>query len=292
MTRPARYAGPELYTADLLEAFAGGAHADYLAGRRALRPRLARALALAALRPGLDVVDIGTGRGEAAGHAMRRGAQVTALDFSPGGLVLARQTIGSRRRPGAPPAGLLSAEAMALPLASASADRVLLLDVIEHLRPDHAALALTEIRRILRPGGYVVIHTLPNRWALALCYPALRLAVPGLPAGPRSEYERSVHVNEQDPASLMRVLATAGLAARVWPEEWTTRQARWGAGLHYPDKARRAGYPWLARPVVRRWASWAMATPARWLLANDLFALAWRPEGPAPPDNGRFRPVH
>lgn len=291
MSAAARYAGPGLYTAELLEAFTGGAHADYLKGRRALRPRLARALALAALRPGLDLVDVGAGRGEAAEHAARRGAHVTALDFSPGGLRLARATLGRRRHAGQR-TSLLAAEAMVLPLASASTDRVLLLDVIEHLRPDHAALALAEIRRILRPGGYVVIHTLPNRWALALCYPLLRLALPGLPRGPRSEYERAVHVNEQDPASLARALTAAGLAGRVWPEEWTTRQARWGSGLRYPDATRRAAYPWLARPGVRRCARWAMATPARWLLANDLFALAWRPDGPPPPSGGRFRPVH
>jgi ubiquinone/menaquinone biosynthesis C-methylase UbiE len=286
-TRPE--AGPALYSAGLLQAFAGGAPAGAGPGPAPLRPRLARALALADLRPGLAVVDVGAGRGEAAERAARRGARVTALDFSPGSLALTRS-----RQPGGglrPAPALLAADATALPLASGSADRVLFLDVLEHLAPGRAALALAEIRRILRPGGYVVVHTLPNRWALAAAYPVLRLAVRALPAEPRSAYEQVVHVNEQDPRSLAAALSAAGLCNRVWVEEWTTRQAAWGRGWRYPDATRRVGYPALATPRARRWARWLMATPARWLLANDLFALAWRPEGPPPPAAGRFAPV-
>jgi SAM-dependent methyltransferase len=289
MTAPGRAPGARHYSAGVLEAFAGGAHAEYLAGRRSLRPRLARSLALAALRPGLVVVDVGAGRGEATTHAARRGAHVTALDFSPGSLTLTRATVD---RAGGAGVGLVAADATALPLPAASADRVLLLDVLEHLTRDQAAATLAEIARVLRPDGYLVIHTLPNRWALALAYPALRLLCPGLPAQPRSAYERTVHVNEQDPWLLHRALTAAGLDHRVWVEEWSTRQAAWGQGLAYPDRTRQLGYTWLAQPGARRAGRLAMVTPARWLVGNDLFAIAW-PSGMArPPVIGRLRPVH
>lgn len=288
---------PALYSAALLEAFAGGEHAAFLArGGRPLRARLARALALADLRPGLDLVDIGCGRGEAAVHAARRGARVTAIDFSPGSLALTRRTAGllarSRRgRPCAPPR-LLRAEAAALPLPDGSADRVLLLDLVEHLHPWQLAGLLAEAKRILRPGGYVIIHTLPNRWALALAYPLFRCLAPALPADARSSYERAVHVNEQSPRSLARALAEAGFSARVWVEEWSTRQAARARRHRYPDPLREAGYPVLARPAVGRWSGRLMRTPLRWCLGNDLFALAWRPGEPGPPAVGRFRPLH
>lgn len=281
-----------LHGADLLIEATGGAHGAFEAsGGRRLRPRLARALALAALAPGLRVVDVGSGRGEAAAHALRRGAVVTVVDYSPSGIRLARRTVrrvAAARGDQALPA---LADATRLPVADASAERVLLLDVVEHLQPWQLRLALMEIRRILQPGGYVVIHTLPNRWALTWAYPFLRVAAPGLPADPRSAYERVVHVNEQDPRSLARSLAAAGLAARVWVEDWTTRQAAWSQGLTYSDVQRRVAYPILARPAVRRVLRLAMGSPARWLVANDLFALAWRPDGPAPPLAGRFRPL-
>jgi SAM-dependent methyltransferase len=280
--------GPAYYDASALAAYAGGAHAEYLDGTRGLRPRLARSLALAGLRPGLEVVDLGAGRGEATAHAARRGARVTALDFSPGSLGLTRETV--RRRAGVP-VRLLAAEAGALPLPTASVDRVLFLDVLEHLGRAQAADALAEIARILRPTGYAVIHTLPNRWALACAYPILRLAWPQLPAQPRSAYERAVHVNEQSLWSLRRALGAAGLAHEVWVEEWSTRQAVWGSGLAYPDRTRRLGYTMLARPAARRCARLAMTSPLRWWVGNDLFALAWPAHAGGPPPLKCLRPV-
>lgn len=314
-----------LYSAELLARFAAGEHSDFLAaGGRPLRPRLARALALARLRPGLAVVDIGCGRGEAAAYAARRGARVTALDYSLGGLGLARQSaeavrpawrgedqavgsacqverqtvgqasqverqaVGSASQDANPalalpnrgvPVRLAAADATALPLANESADRVLLLDVVEHLRPWQMGALLAEVRRILKPDGYVIIHTLPNHWALNFAYPLLRLAVPSLPRSARSDYERAVHVNEQDPRSLARALRESGMAAHVWVEEWSTVHAARGRRRGYPDAARALGYPVLRRAWVERAARWAMRTPLKWVVANDLFAVAWPPGG-------------
>lgn len=285
---------PGLYSRAILEAFAAGEHAAFLAaGGRPLRPRLARALALADLGPGLRVADIGCGRGEASAHALRRGAAVTALDFSRDGLELTRETarhmLGERA---AAKLALLQAEASRLPLASASMDRVLLLDVVEHLRDWQLAALLGEVRRVLAPGGLVVIHTLPNRWALDIGYPLLRRLLPGLPADPRSAYERAVHVNEQSPWQLRDSLREAGLGGRVWLEEWTTRHARRGGNRDYPDPARRLGYPQLARPLARRLGRLAMRSPLRVVAANDIFALAWRADAPPAGPRPRWRPVN
>jgi len=270
------------YDAALLSRFAGGEYEAYVAaGARALRPRLARALQLARIGPGMTVVDVGCGRGEAAAHAARAGARVLALDFSPGALALTARTAAA----GGAVVARAAAVAERLPLADACADRVLLLDVAEHLQPWQLAGALAEIRRILRPGGYVVIHTLPNRWALAVAYPILRRLSPDLPAEPRSDYERAVHVNEQSPRSLRRALRDAGLRARVWVEEWTTEHAERADGRRFPDALRSRGYPALRRPLVRALAAAAMRSPLRPLVGNDVFALAWA--GERPPDLGR-----
>ncbi len=290
-TRPV---SPRLYSRAILEAFAAGEHAAYLAaGGRPLRPRLARSLALAELRPGLRVVDVGCGRGEAVAHAARRGCRVLALDFSRDGLELTRETarrvLAPRERSAI---ALLQAEADRLPLGDGSVDRVLLLDLVEHLRPWQLAALLGEVRRVLTPGGLAVIHTLPNRWALDWGYPLLRLALPGLPATPRSAYERAVHVNEQTPRDLRRALGRAGLAGRVWLEEWSTRYAQRGQGRPYPDRPRQQGYPQMARPLARRLARLAMRSPLRHLAANDIFAVAWPNTGRTPPPAPRWRPVN
>jgi SAM-dependent methyltransferase len=185
----------------------------------------------------------------------------------------------------------LAADATALPIATAAVDRVLLLDIIEHLHPWQVSSLLDEVKRILRPSGYVVIHTLPNRWALAAAYPLLRLWAWRLPADARSRYERAVHVNEQDPLGLRRTLQRAGLTARVWVEEWTTVYAARGRGRDYPDRTRSEGYEVLRSSTVRLVAGAAMRTPARWFVGNDLFALAWKQGHPGPPATGRFAPL-
>ena len=263
---------PGLYSARLLERFAGDGHAAFVSsGGHVLRPRLARSLELADLVAGLHVVDVGSGRGEAAARAAAAGCRVTAVDWSRDALALTGRAARAVR------AEVVSAaaDATALPLADGCADRVLLLDVIEHLCPEDVAATLAEARRILDPGGYVVIHTLPNRWSLAVGYRVLRLLARDLPGDPRSGYERLVHVNEQDPWRLKRSLTAAGLASRVWVEEWSTCHAAGAGGSRFPDRARAEGYPVLRRRWVRTVAGLTMRGPARWLVANDIFAVAW-----------------
>lgn len=274
---------PALYSRELLLTFSGEEYADFLAAAgRQLRPRLARALELANLSSGAHVLDIGCGRGEITLHAARRGATVTAVDFSADCLQLTTQTLKLGPPSARDRVHLARTDATALPVPDRSVHRVLFLDVAEHLHPWQLRRTLAEIRRVLAPGGYVVIHTLPNRWALDWGYRLLRHLRPALPAEPRSAYERRVHVNELDPVRLSHVLIEAGLESRVWLENWTTAQARWGGGRHFADPLREGVYPLLRRRWVRSLAAILMRTPLRLAMANDLFAIAWPQGYPAP----------
>lgn len=312
MSRPAPVP-PALYSEELLLAFTGGDYAAFLrSGGAALRPRLRRSLGLAALRLGLRVLDLGCGRGEVALHAAARGARVWALDYSPDCLRLTARTLAL-----APPAvrarvELVQADATALPLPSGSVDRVLMLDVVEHLHPWQLARALREVRRVLRPTGWLVVHTVPNRWALRYGYPLLRVLRPDLPADPRTAYERQVHVNEQDPVGLRQLLRRCGFTPRVWLENLTVEQAAWRArhaaepaptpppAAAAPREAERGSpavllaanhaaappealgnddvrvgaYPLLRRPLLRGLVRLAMATPLCAIAANDIYAVA------------------
>ena len=267
---------PERYSEELLLTFSGQEVRDFLASRgEVLRPRLARSLELAALEPGMRLLDIGCGRGEAILHALRRGAEVVGVDYAEDSLRLAARTLRlaspeERRR-----ASLGRADAIRLPFADGAFARVLMLDLVEHLHPWQLHPALGEARRVLRPGGVLVLHTLPNRWALRCGYPLLRLLWPRLPASPRSPYEEEVHVNEQDLVSLKRGLREAGLDAAVWLEAWTTVHATWQAGRRFADELREVGYPLLRRPSLRILTALLMRTPLRLILANDLYAIAW-----------------
>ena len=154
-----------------------------------------------------------------------------------------------------------------------------MLDVVEHLHPWQLELALREVRRVLRPDGWLVVHTVPNRWALQYGYPLLRLVRPSLPRNPRTAYERQVHVNEQDPLGLWRLLRRCGFASRVWLENLTVEQAAWRATFDDgralgADDVRGGAYPLLRSALARRLARLALRTPLALVAANDLYAIA------------------
>ena len=98
------------------------------------------------VRPGMTVVDVGGGRGIYHPLFKQRGAKVIGVDRS----------IGMAREAGA---GCLSVvgDAQALPLPDAICERVVCNHVLYHV-PDQG-LAMRELRRIVRPGGRVVIAT-------------------------------------------------------------------------------------------------------------------------------------
>jgi ubiquinone/menaquinone biosynthesis C-methylase UbiE len=102
------------------------------------------------------VVDVGCGTGWYAAGLHRgcpdlAGLLVVGVDLSAGMLAAARAA-------GAQP--VLQADATRLPIADASVDVVATRGVLHHL-PDPAA-ALAEWRRVLRPGGAVVISSEPT----------------------------------------------------------------------------------------------------------------------------------
>jgi len=247
-----------------------------------LSPRMARSLALADLGPGMQVLDMGCGRGEIALHAAKRGVEVVGIDYSADCLRLSRRTLQVASEGGRARVALGRADATALPFADGAFDRVFMLDLVEHLYGWQLSRALRETHRVLSPKGYLILHTLPNRWALRYGYPLLRLLLPRLPRNPRTDYEPEVHVNEQDILSLKRSLDEAGLSSKVWLENLTVEQAAWhGAGTEFTD-IRGGAYPFLRHPLVRAVVFLLMRTPLKLIVANDIYAIAWRPDGEEP----------
>jgi len=122
----------------------------WFVGRRELvRGLLGRHLGRAPQR----LLDVGCGTGRLAGELVAAGHRVTALDFLPEALAAARAD--------APGVAILRAEAGRLPLAAGSFDAVTVLDVLEHV-DDTAALA--ELRRVVRPGGLLVLTVPAAPW--------------------------------------------------------------------------------------------------------------------------------
>ena len=107
---------------------------------------------------GLRVLDVAGGDGYWAGRARGRGARAVALDLAGAKLRYGRQL-------SAPPA-LIKGDALELPFADASFDRVMSICAIEHF--DDGGRALDEMARVLAPGGELVMSadalTLAENW--------------------------------------------------------------------------------------------------------------------------------
>jgi SAM-dependent methyltransferase len=106
-------------------------------------------LSLAGLAGHEVVADIGCGNGRYLAELARRGHEgpVAGADLSPGMLLAARR--------GAPGAGLLAADATALPFRDAAADVTLAMHMLYHV-PEPGD-AVREVRRITRPGGRLIV---------------------------------------------------------------------------------------------------------------------------------------
>jgi ubiquinone/menaquinone biosynthesis C-methylase UbiE len=220
-------------------------------------------LVRAGLKPGEVLVDIGTGRGEMLAVAVERGAaRAIGVEYSAAAVEMARKTLDVHRAGGR--AEVLLADARSIPLPDGTADLVTMVDVVEHLSPDELHRTLTEANRLLRSGGRIFIHTMPNRTIYDVTY-RLQRSISlrrrrHWPADPRNEYEHKMHVNEQTVTSLRRSLDRAGFrSTRVELGQMVYTE-------FVPDVRARRLYRVLARfPLTAR------------LAVCDMFGLATKP---------------
>jgi SAM-dependent methyltransferase len=114
---------------------------------------------------GERLLDLGSGGGRHAFEAMRRGARATALDYSETDLKDVAAVAGGMLDAGEVEfgqwAGVVNGDALDLPFADGTFDRVIVSEVLEHIWDDERALH--EIARVVRPGGRVAA-TVPTRW--------------------------------------------------------------------------------------------------------------------------------
>ncbi len=119
------------------------------------------ALALLHPSPGEQVLDAGTGTGRLAialGDQVGDAGKVFGVDISPAMLRQARRQVA--RTPISDRIELRLGDVRALPFADGSLDGAVVSLVLELLPPEGTSAALAELRRVVRPGGRIVLAAL------------------------------------------------------------------------------------------------------------------------------------
>jgi SAM-dependent methyltransferase len=153
---------------------------------------------------GLRVLDVAGGDGYWAGQARKRGARAVALDLATSKLHYGR---GLAHAP-----ALIKGDALQLPFADASFDRVMSICAIEHF--DDGEKALDEMTRVLAPGGDLVMSA--DALTLAEHWPNLF----------RAHCERYHVKRTYSHQELTSLLAARGLAVLEYRYQFRSRRAQ------------------------------------------------------------------
>jgi SAM-dependent methyltransferase len=226
----------------------------------AARARLARRLLdVHGVQPPASVVDVGCGWGTNLVALEQAAYQVTGLDIS-------RRALEIIERPGR---RLIEADlTQPLPPAGCSFDAALLLDVLEHLDDDRAALE--RVKLLLRPGGLLIV------------------SVPALPELFSEFDEIQGHRRRYLPETLAQAFEGTGLRfiRHLWWGEWMVNvlrlmrrrhaSGRQTAAKTYGDYLRLP--PWPGTQLMRLAYQWEESRAVRGKLrcGTTLFALAIR----------------
>jgi len=123
------------------------------------------------LHAGDRLLDIGCGFGRHSYEALRRGADVVSSDFSLPELIEVDGTVSAMEEYGELPEGVSSAscngDVTRLPFPDGAFDRIIASEILEHIDDDIGAL--TELVRILRPGG-TFAATIPAALPERICW--------------------------------------------------------------------------------------------------------------------------
>lgn len=147
------------------------------------------------------LLDLGCGAGRHAFEALRRGARVVALDSDAAEIKDVAGLIAAMEDTGDVAQGLgaaVTGNALTLPFADGTFDRVIAAEVLEHIPPDTVAMA--ELARVLRPGGTMAV-TVP-RWGPEVVNWALSSDYHNVPGGHVRIYRRTDLVERLEAAGL------------------------------------------------------------------------------------------
>jgi len=208
-----------------LHAYSGN-EKQYVSNLNALPMSLVKCFSYADSKPGENILDIGCGRGALAYHCVMNGCIVTAIDYSQTAIELANKTRDALPENLRDKMAVKRMDFKELDTAE-KYDVIFMADLVEHLYDWQLKELFKKARQILKKDtGRIVIHTTPNKVWINIIRPLKRIL--GWPKTLRKKrdffyrrdkysYDPLMHVNEQTPGSLRRLLK--GFKAKIWCDD-------------------------------------------------------------------------
>ena len=212
------------------------------------------------INPSDCFLDIGCGRGEVLRHVLKTTDKISGIDISKKSVENTIKICGGK-------GNIQQASATDIPFSDESFDKILIVDVIEHLTPEDSKKMILECKRLIREGGRILIHTAPNKNFMdSIFYPGRKiLKIFGIIIDSLEEKvanEKKYHINTYTPQRLFNEIVSCNLNCKIL----------------YPIGLFRGGNHYLLSSLLIRVLS-KIVDPisklpvVRNLLVNDLFAL-------------------
>jgi SAM-dependent methyltransferase len=229
---------PDVYTDDYYLTNCHGFEDFVISNGRKVGPRFIKALSLAGDLRGKRVLDVGSGRGELVIQSAMRGADAYGIDYAQAAVDIANGALSSLDADIHGRTHIQQMDVKALQFEDGFFDVVFMMDVVEHLYPHELSAAFDELRRTIRPGGLLVMHTSPNKIFESVVYPnysrrinqaALKISgwlrmrdglfngtmLPTDREFPHDTYEREMHINEHSAPRLRGEIEKHGFGVRT-----------------------------------------------------------------------------
>ena len=219
-------------------------------------------LDMLSVEKGISCLEVGVGRGEFLRHCAMIGAKVSGVDYSSDAVDIAREALRDFSE-----ANIQIADARSLPFDSDSFERVFAGDVIEHLSFEDGVLMLKEMYRVLKPGGFMLVHTAPNTVFTKFAYPAAKYILKLISRETINTLDKHLkvggefHIHEYNLLSLKKVAKKAGISSfKVWIDKDVLR-----SGQH------RLTQELQKNPFMLFAAYCGKLSAVRFLIGNDLY---------------------
>lgn len=158
------------------------------------------------------VLDVGCGRGEIVYLCAQKGLKSVGIDFSDIAIKEAKKLFESLPEEQRKNAGVQKMDAKNLSFANDTFDVVFMVDLVEHLYPWELNASLSEVWRVLKPSGELIIRTSPNKFLMRPVRFFANLAGVVMKSA-------EFHVNEQSIFGLRAYLKEKFARGEVWIEK-------------------------------------------------------------------------